>query len=225
MNWFTKLFSIGVNSVNDAGEKVVDSLVDVRREGKGIVRAIDENIKTLTVRVEEAQVEVCLAHQKIAESKKEVLALEKVAKLAVDKGNDDDALNALTRIENHELLIESHNLTITSLQPIIDAQLANITTMSTERTQINNEILRLDIEEKAYKARLKLLGGEAGEMAFNISDLRERVQRVKAKVEAKEMISTAKGQDLVQKYEVNAVRTSVQDRLNDLKKAKVEVSH
>lgn len=220
MNWFKKLFSIGVNSINDAGEKAVDSLIDVRREGNAIIRDIDTKIKQLDKSIEEAQVEVSLAKGKIEVAQKTINSLNLVVERAVEANSDEDALNALTRIETEELMIESYQLTVDSLEPLVKQQLDNVRNMNTERNQIHNEILRLDVEEKAYKTRLKLMGGDATDMKINVSDLRERVQRMKAKVEAKEVISTAKGEDLIKKYEVSGVRASVQDRLDAIKQGK-----
>lgn len=219
MNFLKKLFTIGTNVVTEAGEKTVDNLVDIRREGNGIIRKLDSNIKAIESRVEDAQVSVNLAKLEIKESEPRITAMNKVAKRAVKSGNDGDALNALSQVESMEMMNTSHQSTIETLEPIIKEQLANVRTLKTERNQLQSEITRLDIEEKAYKAKLQLLGGGAGDMAFNVDELRNRVKRVKAQVDAKQVIKNNSVENLEQKYNVSgsSATATAQERLEALK--------
>lgn len=217
MGFLSKLFKIGSNVVVEQGNKTVDSLVDIRREGNGIIRKLDGNIKSLEKRLEDAQVMVSMSKLNIAENAKRIASMNAVAEESVKVGNDMDALNALSLIEGMEATDSSNQSTIDTLEPIIHEQLGNLNILKTERIQLQNEIIRLDIEEKAYKAKLELLGGNAGEMAFNIDDLRERVQLAKAKVDAKAVINENTVDSLEKKYDVKPQHISAKARLVALK--------
>lgn len=217
MGFLSKLFKIGSNVVVEQGNKTVDSLVDIRREGNGIIRKLDGNIKSLEKRLEDAQVMVSMSKLNIAENAKRIASMNAVAEESVKVGNDMDALNALSLIEGMEATDSSNQSTIDTLEPIIHEQLGNLNILKTERIQLQNEIIRLDIEEKAYKAKLELLGGNAGEMAFNIDDLRKRVQLAKAKVDAKAVINENTVDSLEKKYDVKPQHISAKARLVALK--------
>lgn len=220
MKFLKKLSAIVSNSFNEAGNKAVEKLVDIRREGNAIIIQLDSNIKDIESRVEDAQVDVCLAKSNIQENNIRIEAMNTTAKLAVEAGNDKDALAALSHVENLEMMNTSHQSTVDTLEPIIKEQLANIRTLKFERNQLQSEITRMDIEEKAYKSKLQLLGGQAGEMAFNVDDLRDRVKRIKAQVEAKQIVKHNSAENLEQKYNVSnklSGTLSATERLEALK--------
>lgn len=215
MSFFKKLFSVGKNTVVEAVETKLDSMVDIKREGSVIIKDIDSKVSTLKKRIEEAQTTVCSNKNEIVDLEAKIKALNDIAKRAVSNKNDDDAVQALNRVELHQQTLDSLQVSNDILEPIIKQQVQYIHTLKAERNSLSAEIQRMDIEEKAYKLKAEMLGGNSGTFAYNIDDLRDRVKKAKASVEAKEIINN-EFNDVVESKEV--VKLSVQDKLDSLKK-------
>lgn len=215
MSFFKKLFSVGKNTVVEAVETKLDSMVDIKREGNVIIKDIDSKVNTLKKRIEESQTTVCSNKNEMVDLEAKIRALNEVAKRAVVDRNDDDAVQALNRVELHQLTLDSLQASNDILEPIIKQQVQYIHTLKAERNSLSAEIQRMDIEEKAYKLKAEMLGGNSGTFAYNIDDLRDRVKKAKASVEAKEIINN-EFNDIVETKEV--VKLSVQDKLDNLKK-------
>lgn len=215
MSFFKKLFSVGKNTVVEAVETKLDSMVDIKREGSAIIKDIDSKVSTLKKRIEEAQTTVCSNKNEMVDLEAKIRALNDIAKRAVSNKSDDDAVQALNRVELHQLTLDSLQASNDILEPIIKQQVQYIHTLKAERNSLSAEIQRMDIEEKAYKLKAEMLGGNSGTFAYNIDDLRDRVKKAKASVEAKEIINK-EFNDVVESKEV--VKLSVQDKLDSLKK-------
>lgn len=185
MSWLSKLFSVSANVVNEKAEKALDSVVDIKREGGAIIRQIDNKASKLRKSVEEAQQQVQLNKDEIKSLNKQVGAMNQVARNAVSRGEDQEAAQALGRVELFEATIESLQASNDILEPVIGQQLNYIQTLQAEKRSLEVEIQRMDMEEKSYKLRAQMLGGSEGDFGYNIDDLRNRVKKAKASVEAK----------------------------------------
>lgn len=89
--------------------------------------------------------------------------------------------------------------------------------MVSEKQLLKAEITRLDLEERAYKAQAKLLGGANVKEVIDLNALRERVNKARATCEAKEILK-----DQIVDTSNNTLQTptsnvSVQQRLEALK--------
>lgn len=216
MSWLSKLFSVSANVVNETAEKALDSIVDIKREGGAIIRQIDNKASKLRKSVEEAQQQVQLNKDEIKSLNKQVAAMNQVARNAVSRGEDAEAAQALGRVELFEATIESLQASNDILEPVIEQQLNYIQTLQAEKRSLEAEIQRMDVEEKSYKLRAQMLGGSEGDFGYNIEDLRNRVKKAKAYVEAKEIISEKLGESLEKKYS-DQPKPSVEAKLDALK--------
>lgn len=216
MSWLSKLFSVSANVVNEKAEKALDSIVDIKREGGAIIRQIDNKASKLRKSVEEAQQQVQLNKDEIKSLNKQVGAMNQVARNAVSRGDDQEAAQALGRVELFEATIESLQASNDILEPVIEQQLNYIQTLQAEKRSLEVEIQRMDMEEKSYKLRAQMLGGSEGDFGYNIDDLRNRVKKAKASVEAKEIISEKLGEELIKKYS-DQPKPSVEAKLEALK--------
>lgn len=191
MSWLSKLFTVTTNSVNEKMEKVTDSLVDVKREGTALIAKLDKDINSLHTRVVEAQKEIQLSQYEIKKNATLIDNHNKVAISAVKDGNDEDATNALSRVEGLEMISKTHQQTIDILQPIVDQQIEHINKMISEKQLLKAEITRLDLEERQYKLRASLMGNVGVEKGgIDINYLRERVANARATCEAKEIVNS-----------------------------------
>jgi Phage shock protein A (IM30), suppresses sigma54-dependent transcription len=213
---FFKLFQIGKNVVEEKIEKVVDSAVDIKREGGALIKQLEGQSKELKSRATKAQ-------QAIQENKSKVEAnnyvIEKATELArkqVSLGQDDEALKSLAKVDRLEKINETLNNSNAQLQPIVDKIINNVSSMEEEIQALKDEIDKLDLEEKNYKLMLELKGGDGTINAFSIEDLRARVTKAKCKLEAKEIIDEKLGND-VDFVEKETAKLSVRDRLEALK--------
>ena len=191
MSWLKKLFTVTTNTVNEAMENKVESLVDIRREGNALISKLDKDIKLLHSRVIDAQKEVQLSKFEISKNVHLIYNHIEVAKKAVLAENDEDATNALSRVEGLEMISKTHQQTIDILEPIIEQQIMYINKMVSEKQLLSAEIKRLDLEERQYKIRASLLGN-TGDVngGIDIQYLRDRVNNARATCEAKEIVST-----------------------------------
>lgn len=194
MSWFTKLFTVSTNAVNEVMNNATESLVDIKREGNALISKLDKDINHLHSRVVEAQKEIQLSKFEIEKNNSLIFNHNEVAKRAVKVGNDEDAVNALSRVEGLELISNTHQQTINILQPIVDQQIEHINKMVSEKQLLKAEITRLDLEERQYKLRASLLGdkGISGTErgGIDINYLRERVNNARATCEAKEIVTS-----------------------------------
>lgn len=218
MSLLRKLFGISQNVITEKVEKIVENTTDIKREGIAIVKSIESKINVIKSRIEEAQVEVCKAKNEIESLNNKNSLLQASAKKFAIIGDDNKALQALGIIENNEMTIESLNLTVNILEPVIDQQIGYIQKLNSEKNTLKAEILRLDMEEKAYKLKASMLGTSSNDKVngFNIQDLRDKMQKAKAEVEAKEIINDKFGENL-DLTSTEAPKQSLQDRLNALK--------
>lgn len=216
MSWLSKLLSVSSNVVTEKAEKVLDNVVDIKREGGAIIRKIDGKVTTLRTRLTEAQTQVQMNKDEIKTLNQQVTLMNETAARAVKAGNDEDAIQALNRSELFVETINSLQQSNDILEPVITQQLNYIQTLEAEKRSLEAEIRRMDIEEKAYKLRADMLGGVDGTFGYNIDDLRKRVQKAKASVEAKEIISDQLGETVEKKYE-SAPRASIESKLEALK--------
>lgn len=211
-----KLFQIGKNVVEEKVEKVVDSVVDIKREGGALINKLDKNINELTSRATKAQEAIQQNKSQVESNEYVITVSQRIAKKAVQEGNDEEALVALAKVDRLESINESLNKANAQLQPVVDKIVANIAVMEEEKEALKTEITKLDLEEKNYKLLLELKGGDMASNAFNIDDLRNRVTQAKCKLEAKEIIDEklGKGEAVVEK---STDKPSVKDRLAALK--------
>lgn len=217
MSWFKRLFSVGVNSVNDTMTNVTDQLVDIKREGNALVSKLERDIGSLHSRIVDAQKEVQLSKYKIKENKGFIVKHTQVAELAVKQGNDEDAVQALSRVEGLELISNTHQQTVDILQPIIDQQIQHVNKMQSEKQLLKAEITRLDLEEKAYKMKAQLLGSDGGVQGVDLNYLRDRVNKARATCEAKEIVNSQIHTEHMEVSNTSPTSSSVQDRLEALK--------
>lgn len=218
MSLLRKLFGISQNVITEKVEKIVENTTDIKREGNAIVKSIESKINVIKSRIEEAQVEVCKAKNEIESLNNKNSLLQASAKKFAIIGDDNKALQALGIIENNEMTIESLNLTVNILEPVIEQQISYIQKLNSEKNTLKAEILRLDMEEKAYKLKASMLGTSSNDKVngFNIQDLRDKMQKAKAEVEAKEIVNDKLGENL-DLISTEAPKKSLQDRLNELK--------
>lgn len=217
MSWLKKLFTVSTNVVNEKMENVTESLVDIKREGNALIIKLEKDINSLHSRVVDAQKEVQLSKFEISKNSDLISKHEEVARKAVKDGNDEDAVNALSRVEGLEMISKTHQQTVDILQPIIDQQIEHINKMVSEKQLLKAEITRLDLEERQYKLRLSLMGSEAKTSSgIDINYLRQRVNNARATCEAKEIVSAKVSLTEVEHSPVTT--TSVQSRLEALKK-------
>jgi len=220
MNWVFKLFVLIKNIINYFGGNLVNSMVDIRREGYAIINQIDKKINTIQARLVDAQTTVNLNQTEIASITYKKAEMEKVAAIALRRNQEADALEACVRIGLYEKTVESLKLSNSLLTPVINEQLEYTNSLKAERDNLKSEIQRLDIEEKAYKLRGELVGGITGSFKNNIEALRDRVKHAKAAVEAKGMVSSKldkNDQLLENKYLKEEKETSAQQRLEKIR--------
>lgn len=219
MSWFTKLFTVSTNAVNEVMNNATESLVDIKREGNALISKLDKDINQLHSRVVEAQKEIQLSKFEIEKNNSLIYNHNEVAKRAVKAGNDEDAVNALSRAEGLELISNTHQQTIIILQPIVDQQIEHINKMVSEKQLLKAEITRLDLEERQYKLRASLLGdkGISGTEhgGIDINYLRERVNNARATCEAKEIVASKVTPTTIN--DVPVTTANVQSRLQALK--------
>lgn len=215
MNWFTKLFTVSKNSVNEKMEKVTENLVDIKREGNALVAQLDKDVKVLHTRIVEAQTEVQKSKYEVTNNLNSIKTFKIVARKALEQGREDDATNALSRVDGLEMINKTHQQTIDILQPIIDQQIEHVKRMQSEQNLLKAEITRLDLEEKAYKLKEKLMGGDKVSGGIDMQYLRDRVNKARATCEAKEIVNT----QIFNEEAVKEASTSqsVQDRLQAMK--------
>lgn len=216
MSWLSKLLSVSSNVVTEKAEKVLDNVVDIKREGGAIIRKIDGKVTTLRTRLTEAQTQVQMNKDEIKTLNQQVALMNETATRAVKAGNDEDAIQALNRAELFTETINSLQQSNDILEPVISQQLNYIQTLEAEKRSLETDIRRMAIEENAYNLRADMLGGVDGTFGYNIDDLRKRVQKAKASVEAKEIISEKLGENVERKYE-SAPRASIESKLEALK--------
>lgn len=217
MSWFKKLFTIGVNTVNEKGEQAVVNFVDISREGKAIVAKRKKDIENSQKSILESNTTVKKHENRIKRNEESLRDWNLIAEQAVKAGNDGDALKAVTQIE----IIESENETLKSvvedLKPLIAKRKAQLDQMEIDVFKIEHEIERLSILHESLKDREKATGKAEGSLtnAFNVEDLRNIVDNAKARVEAKEELGSNDLQDLTKKY--SSTQISAEDRLAKLK--------
>lgn len=102
------------------------------------------------------------------------------------------------------------------LEPVIAQQLSYIQTLQAEKRSLEVEIKHMDMEKRSYDLRAQMLGGLEGDFGYNIDDLRNRVKKAKASVEAKEIISEKLGESLEKKCS-DQPKPSVEAKLEALK--------
>lgn len=192
MSWLTKLFTVSANSVNETMKNVTESLVDIKREGNALIAQMDKDINLLHSRVVDAQKEIQLSKFEINKNTDLIDKHDMTAKRAVLAGNDEDAINSLSRIEGLEMISKTHQKTVDILQPIVDQQIERINKMVSEKQLLKTEITRLDLEERQYKLQEKLLGGfgASSNGGIDINYLHERVNNARATCEAKEIVAS-----------------------------------
>lgn len=216
MSWLSKLFTVTTNSVNEKMEKVTESLVDIKREGNSLIAQLDKDINSLHSRVVDAQKEIQLSKFEISKNAELIHNHTETAKRAVKAGNDEDATNALSRVEGLEMISKTHQQTVDILQPIVDQQIEHINKMVSEKQLLKAEITRLDLEERQYKLRASLLGSNGVEKGgININYLRERVTNARTTCEAKEIVASKVTSSQVDN--VQATPSNVKSRLEALK--------
>ena len=219
MSWFTKLFTVSSNAVNEVMNNATESLVDIKREGNALISQLDKDINQLHSRIVEAQKDIQLSKFEIEKNNSLIYNHNEVAKRAVKAGNDEDAVNALSRVEGLELISSTHQQTINILQPIVDQQIEHINKMVSEKQLLKAEITRLDLEERQYKLRASLLGDKgvngAERGGIDINYLRERVNNARATCEAKEIVASKVTPATINDVPITAA--NVQSRLQALK--------
>ncbi len=216
MSWLKKLFAVSTNSVNETMKNVTESLIDIKREGNSLISQLEKDINSLHSRVVDAQKEIQLSKFEIDKNSDLIYRHNEVAKKAVQAGNDEDATNALSRIEGLEMISKTHQQTIDILQPIVDQQIEHINKMVSEKQLLKAEITRLDLEERQYKLRSQLLGTTGGEKGgIDINYLRERVNNARATCEAKEIVASKVTSSNLE--DVPTTSNNVQSRLQALK--------
>lgn len=220
MSWFKKLFTVGTNVVNEKMEEVTHSIVDIKREGNALIQKLDKDINTLHTRIVDAQKEIQLSKHEVNINKGSISTFNHVAKQAVNNGNDEDAINALSRVEGLEMIVKTHEDTINILQPIVDSQITHVNKLVSEKQLLKAEITRLDLEERQYKLRAKLVGDNSNVSTggIDINYLRDRVNTARATCEAKEIVNSKVLKVDITDVQNNRVTTStVEQRLADLK--------
>ncbi|QIW91639.1 PspA/IM30 family protein [Acinetobacter phage vB_AbaM_D22] len=217
-NWFTKLFTIGVNKVNEAGENAVEKYIDIQREGKAVVESKKKAIEDRSKKVVKSQTFIQLKQSEIEGKKASLERMNLIAEKAIAAGEENDARQALMRAECLEGDIEVLQGIIDELQPIVDESLQQISDFRMEVSRIEMEIQRLDHIYEGVKQR-ELLAGGLGSTggAFDMESLRTLVNKAKATSEAKEVIREKTGENLDKKYSNIQSESKVEDRLAQLK--------
>lgn len=218
MNNLYKLLQILKNIFSKLLKDSGDRLLDIKREGEALISDLDGDIVSMRSRLELAMVEVQRSKDRITKQKRVVGWLESSAREAVKVGNDTEALRLLSQVEVTESVVNAHQATVDTLQPLIEEQTVRLNQMIGEKQVLVAEIHKLDLEEKAYQARAKLLGGNVESRSINLNTLRERVNNAKYVVQAKEDLKD-KVVDLTPKSEISVLSTvSAQEKLEQLKK-------
>lgn len=216
MSWFKKLFTVSTNVVNEKMSDITESVVDIKREGNSLIVKLEKDINTLHGRIVEAQTDIQKSKHDIGKNDQLIHNLNCVAKGAVMQGKDTDATHALSRIEGLQTINSTHQQSINLLQPIIDQQVHHVNTMISEKQLLKAEITKLDLEEKALKMKNSLLGNNvSGSGGIDLNYLRERVNKARATVEAKEIINPQIHSDNI--VEKPVVSSNVQEQLRKLK--------
>lgn len=217
MTWLTKLFTVGKNSVNAKMNDVVENMIDIKREGNGIILALDKEIKELHLRVEEAQINVQQSKHNINQQQSILDTLNASAVQAVKAKDDIGATSLLARAESVELLINTYKQSTLTIEPIIQSQITRLNKMVVEKELLGNEIARLDLEERDYKARAKLLGGADTKDSIDLNFLRERVNKARATCEAREILKDQIVDTSSDTLQTSTSNVSVQQKLEALK--------
>lgn len=217
-NWFFKLFTIGVNKVNEAGEKAVENYIDIQREGKAVVTNKRKAIEEREKKVVKSKTYIKLKEQEIAEKQASLEKMNLIAEKALAAGEESDARQALVRAERIEEDIAILQSIVDELNPVIDDSINQIEEYKQEIDRIECEIERLDHIYESIKQREELEGGNFGNGgAFDMNSLRNLVNKAKATSEAKSEIREQTGQNLEKKYNNVRSESKVDSRLEELK--------
>lgn len=217
-NWFYKLFTIGVNKVNEAGEKAVENYIDIQREGKAVVANKRKAIEEREKKVVKSKTYIKLKEQEIAEKQASLEKMNLIAEKALAAGEESDARQALVRAERIEEDIAILQSIVDELNPVIDDSINQIEEYKQEIDRIECEIERLDHIYESIKQREELEGGNFGNGgAFDMNSLRNLVNKAKATSEAKSEIREQTGQNLEKKYSNVKSESKVDSRLEELK--------
>lgn len=215
-NIFAKLFALGKHQVEQAGEAVVN-YADIRTQGAIIIKNIEKRGNEIIESVNDAQTMVIRCkndNERLAEKIR--LNNEKAVRW-VKAGDDEKAANALADVELLEGELKNNEKIIESLEPVVKQQLAFVKNLNNEKKRLEADIRKMDATEKMYKAKNDMIGGVSNTSPFNISELRDRVEKLKANVEAKEYVHKEVHGASESEEAAEQQSLSVQDRLAKLK--------
>lgn len=215
-NIFAKLFALGKHQVEQAGEAVVN-YADIRTQGAIIIKNIEKRGAEIIESVNDAQAMVIRCkndNDKLAES---IRLKNEAAVRWVKAGDDEKAANALADVEILEAEVKSNEKIIANLEPVIKQQISFVKGLELEKKKLESDIRIMDGQEKMYKAKADLVGGVGNGSAFKVDELRERVEKLKATVEAKEYVhKEVHGASEIEEN-IEQQSLSVQDKLAKLK--------
>lgn len=187
-----KLFQIGRNKSSQVVDNLVESSLDIRREGSVLIKDLDKKINTLTASITETQTHIQLNESKVKELAKDISHLENsLRELVKDETKKKESIQLLTLINSLKSNSEAYQSSTATLQPVVDEVVSHILTLKAEALNLKDEILRLDMEQKTYAIKQSLLGSTTASDGVDITYLRESVSKAKAKFEATDKINSA----------------------------------
>lgn len=217
MNIFSKFFALGKHKLEEKAEQVIESAADIATQGRIIIKSIEKKEAEIVESLNEAQKLVCSSKNDIDEINAKIDVKNESAIAAVKQGDDNKATLLLNDVSSLEIVRESHVYTVSSLEPIIEKQVAYVNTLKAQKQNLLADIKRMDVEEKAYKARAKLVGGSASDCPFDIQQIRDRVKNARATVESQEILNERLNTDLDKDLTPTTTSIDVSVRLQQLK--------
>lgn len=217
MGIFSKFFALGKHKLEEKAEQVIESAADIATQGKIIIKSIEKKEAEIVESLNEAQKLVCMSKNDIDELNAKIDVKNESAIAAVKIGDDNKATLLLNDIASLEIVRDSHVYTVSTLEPVIEKQVAYANTLKAQKQNLLADIKRMDVEEKAYKARAKLLGGNVDDCPFDIQQIRDRVKNARAAVESQEILNERLNVDLDKDLTPTTANVDVSVRLQQLK--------
>lgn len=220
MNLFEKIWSMVKGKANDAVDASIDPGTMMRQGVREMQDAIREYEKALT----EARTQRNLIQNQFNAAQKDAGEWDHVAEVAVSKGQDDNAREALLRSDVAHQNVDRFKSARDNMNAQISKLESNLNELKNRKDQVATEATLLEARTKAADASIAINATVSGVGDNNFGEMmdiaRKKADEKEARAQALSETSTSSGDDLKAKVLGSAAITQnsrVDDRLAQLK--------
>lgn len=220
MNMFEKIWSMLKGTANDAVDASIDPGTMMRQGVREMQDAIREYEKALT----EARTQRNLIQNQYNAAHKDATEWDSVAEVAVSKGQDDNAREALIRGDVAHQNAERFKTALENMSTQINKLEANLNELKNRKEQVATEATLLEARTKAADASIAINASVAGVGDKNFGEMmeiaRKKADEKEARAQALTETSVGSGDDLKAKILGSSAATQnnrIDDRLAQMK--------